>query len=122
MIYHDAEHEEAYNALCAQMRYLDAYHRALAYLLALDAVVREHVPDVFDFAEDCIKPDALRRAWQTGTSTATTRLAFNLWSGFGPDDEGDNADARNYTPEQIFARTEYAPFYWQAIRLRFEIQ
>ena len=118
MIYHDAEHEEAYNALCAQMRYLDAYHRALAYLLALDAVVREHVPDVFDFAEDCIKPDALRRAWQTGTSTATTRLAYNLWNGFAGEGEDD---ARNYTPEQIFARTEYAPFYWQALQLRFEI-
>ena len=122
VIYYDETHKETYNALCAQMRYLDAYHRALAYLLALDAVVREHVADVYDCNEDCIKPDGLLRPWQTGTSIATTRLAFNLWSGFAADDEGDNADARNYTPEQIFSRREYAPYYWQAIRLRFEIQ
>lgn len=121
MIYHDEAHKAAYSAICAQMRYLDAYHRAMAYLLALDAVVREHVPDVFDFEADCIKPDALRKPWQTGTSICTMRLAYNLWNGFAADDEGDNADARNYTPEQIFARTEYAPYYWQAIRLRYEI-
>lgn len=118
MIYHDAGHKAAYSALGAQMRYLDCYHRALAYLLALDEVLREHVPDVFDFEADCIKPDALRRAWQTGTSICTTRLAFNVWNGFAGDDEDD---ASNYTPEQIFSRREYAPYYWQAIRIRFEI-
>lgn len=121
MMYHDEAHKAAYSALCAQMRYLDAYHKALAYLLTLDEVIREHITDVYDAAADCIKPDGLRREWQTGTSTATTRLAFNLWSGFAADDEGDNADARNYTPERIFGRTEYAPFYWQALQLRFEI-
>lgn len=121
MIYHDAGHEAAYNDLCAQMRCLDCYHRALVYLLALDEVLREHITDVYDCNEDCIKPDGLLKPWQTGTSTDTTRLAFNLWSGFAADDEGDNADARNYTPARIFGRTEYAPYYWQAIRIRFEI-
>lgn len=116
MIYHDAGHKAAYSALCAQMRYLDCYHRALAYLLALDEVLREHVADVYDCNEDCIKPDGLHAPWQTGTSICTTRLAWNLWNGYVDED-----DASNYTPAQIFSRTEYAPYYWQAIRLRFEI-
>lgn len=118
MMYYDEAHKAAYSALCAQMRYLDCYHRALAYLLALDEVLREHVADVYDCNEDCIRLDGLHQPWQTGTSAATTRLAFNVWNGFAGDDEDD---ASNYTPEQIFSRREYAPYYWQAIRIRFEI-
>lgn len=117
MDFYDKAHKEAYSALCAQMGYQDCYHKALAYLLTLDEVTREHIKDVYNCNEDCIKPDGLRKEWQTGTSTNTTRLAFNLWNDF----TGEGEDSSNYTPAQIFARAEYAPYYWQAIKIRFEI-
>ena len=100
------------------MKHMDCYHRALAYLLALDSECRKHTDDVFDYAEDGIRSDGLSKAWQTGTSRRTTRLAFNLWNGYCYDEDG-NASS-DYTPEALFVYGDYAPYYWQAIQLRFE--
>ena len=129
MIFHDEQHETTYNAICTRMKYLDCYHRSLAYLLALDTVLREHIEAVFDFQEDGIKRDGLHKGFQTGTSKKTTRLAFNLWNGCYDDGETytdkdgyeTELPSSYYTPEQIFSCTEYAPYYWQAIQIRFEM-
>ena len=102
MIFHDEHHETAYNDICSRMKYLDCYHRSLAYL---------------------------HKAFQTGTSMKTTRLAFNLWNGCYDDGETyTNKDGYEtelpssyYTPDQIFNNAEYAPYYWQAIQIRFEM-
>lgn len=73
MIFHDEQHENAYNDICSRMKYLDCYHRSLAYLLALDTVLREHTEAVFDFQEDGIKRDGLHKGFQTGTSMGSCR-------------------------------------------------
>ena len=122
MIFRDETHETVYNDICSRMKYLDCYHRSLAYLLALDTVLREHIEAVYDG----IKRDGLHKGFQTGTSKKTTRLAFNLWNGCSDDGEVyTNKDGYEmplpssyYTPEQIFC-TDYAPYYWQAIQIRF---
>ena len=129
MIFYDDRHETSYNDICSRMKYLDCYHRALAYLLALDTVLREHTEAVFDFQEDGIKCSALHQSFQTGTSLKTTRLAFNLWNGCSDDGEtytdkdGYTADLPSslYSVEQIFSSV-YAPFYYEAIKIRFEIK
>ena len=129
MIFYDEQHETTYNYICSRMKYLDCYHRSLAYLLALDTVLREHIEDVFDFQEDGIKRDGLHNGFQTGTSMKTTRLAFNLWNGCCDDGElytdkygyETELPSRYYTPENIFCCKDYAPYYWQAIKLRFEM-
>ena len=118
--FYDLKHEQLYNSLYRRMRYADVYHQTAAYLLALDAVVREHAEDLFDIDGDMIKPEGLYRAWQTGTSRKTTRLLFNLWNGYNSDREPPEEEARprDYTPEDIFSCT-YAPYYWQAVQIRF---
>lgn len=78
IIFKDKEHKEKYNSICARMKYLDEYHRSVAYLLSLDEVCRKHISDIFDFEEDAIIPEGLHDNWQTGTSRKTTRLMFNL--------------------------------------------
>ena len=118
MTFYDNEHRDSYDDICARMKYLDCYHRALAYLLALDNVCREHVEDVFDFQQDGIRADGLGRAWQTGTSMRTTRLAFNLWNGYCYAE--NDMPSYDYTPEALFVYGDYAPYYWQAIEIRFE--
>ena len=118
MRFYTEEHETAYNDICQRMRYRDCYHKSLAYLLALDIVCRAHVEDIFDFEDDGIKCDGLRKAWQTGTSARTTRLAFNLWNGRYCDE--DDKPTSRYTPEDIFVCGDYAPFYFEAIQIRFE--
>ena len=130
MKFYDDRHETAYNNICSRMKYLDCYHRSLAYLLALDTVLREHTEAVYDFQEDVIKIEGLNEGFQTGSSMKTTRLAFNLWNGCTDDgEEYIDKDgykvplpSRYYSPEQIFCCAEYAPYYWQAIKIRFEME
>lgn len=64
------------------MKHLDEYHTSAAYLLSLDVVCRKHTTELFDFYEDIICPEGLKKAWQTSTSSKTTRLLFNLWNGY----------------------------------------
>ena len=119
--YKDTDHEELYNKIIQKMEYDDCYHKAVAYLIALDSVCRQHINDIFDFEEDVIKPECcLNKPWQTGTSRKTSRLAFNLWNGYNSEGEPLEEEqlSPNYTPEHIFA-CSYAPYYWQAIQLRY---
>ena len=97
IVFKDDEHEQLYNNLCKRMKYLDEYHRTAAYLLSLDDVCREHIANIFDLQEDVIIPEALERAWQTGTSMKTTRLLFNLWNGYYTD---NNAIENTVTPPE----------------------
>ena len=125
--FYDDEHKKAFNQLCEQMlnrkkeSRLDEYHTAAAYLLTLDANCRRHLDDLFDFEGDGIKHKGIDKAWQTGTSKKTTRLAFNLWNGCYRDDgECEDGLPANplYTPEEIFS-CSYAGYFIEAIKLRF---
>lgn len=114
------DHEEMFWNICARMgikdHRLDCYHLAAAYLLSLDTECRKHINDLYDFKEDCIKPAGLDKAWQTGTSRKTTRLAFNLYTGHT--DWGDDDESKRCTPSDIFC-SEYAPYYWEAVKVRY---
>ena len=81
MIFYDEEHEELFNKLCKKMPYLDGYHLSLAYLLTMDAVLRNHIGALYDVKKDVIIFEGLNKPFQTSTSRKTTRLAFNLWDG-----------------------------------------
>ena len=122
----DDTHWESFTSIINQMKQSDVYHMAVAYLLALDTVTRQHVKDIFDFSEDGIKLEGLDKPWQTDTSRKTTRLAFNLWNSCCTDGE-TYTDSEGYTrdlPSRYFAvddifSSEYAPYYWQALKIRF---
>lgn len=104
----------------------DPYRSAVAYLIALDRVLYEHKQDVFDFDRGVIIPECLNKGWQTGTSKKTTRLAFNLWNGYCTDGETyidkdgyeDELPSSYYAVDNIFC-CSYAPYYWQAIQIRY---
>ena len=120
MQFRDTKHEEIFNELCEKMRYSDTYHQSLAYLIALDSVCREHISEIFNVDEDGIEPSCINRAWQTSTSRRTTRLAFNLWNGTTADitSDGEEYNSNLYAVDEIFC-CEYAPYYWQSIKLRY---
>ena len=71
MIFKDKKHEKMYKDLCNRMCYVDCFHAPVAYLIAMDNVLREHVDEVFDFDKDIILVDVLKEPWQTGTSRTT---------------------------------------------------
>lgn len=126
MKFKDNDHKLNYESTLSLMKSNDCYHQAVAYLFTLDNVCIEHIQDLFDFADNTINPDSLNSAWQTNTSKRTTRLALNLWGGYCSEgetyiaDDGfeDELPSQYYTPSEIFC-CSYAPFYWEAIKLRY---
>ena len=96
----------------------DPERKALAYLFAVDTVCFEHIRELYDFEGDCIKPDALDKGWQTGTSCKTTRLAFNLYNSFCSDRFENDMPSVSFTPVELFC-SEYSEYYVEALRIRF---
>lgn len=114
--FRDDEHKAVYNDLMQRMAAedWDTNRAAFAYLVALDPVCRDHIRELYDFEDGCIHSDALSAAWQTGTSMKTTRLAFNLFT----DSTAWTDDPERLSPVELFS-CDYAPYYWQAIQIRF---
>ena len=56
--------------------HIDVYREALAYLITLDVICREHIDNIYDFDTKC-----LTAPWQTSTSIKTILLSFNLFTG-----------------------------------------
>ena len=50
---------------------------------------RENFEKIFDMKEGEINIDSILAAWQTGTSTKVTRMAFSLWNACMYDSEQD---------------------------------
>lgn len=83
---------------------------------------REHFKEIFNEKERIVNLDSVDTAWQTSTSSKVTRMALNLWnSSIMYDSEEDLENERiskRYAPSDIFC-CSYAPFFWEAIRIRY---
>lgn len=120
MYFKDKEHENFYTELIKLYSDKDPYYNCLYYLFGLTEDTRKNFNRVFDVVERKIKPQGLNEPWQTGTTIAITRLAFNLFNGFTGFD-GKYDDIRNYTVENTFYRKELVKYFFQAIAIRFEL-
>lgn len=109
----DKEHENFYSQMLGRTARHDAYHRAFFYTVGMGRDTRRNIQDLFDFTEDCIKPEGLEKSWQTGGTNRLCRLAFNLWNGWV--EEGKE---RLSSPNELFD-CGYAPYLFEAIRLRY---
>ena len=117
------KHEERYNEVLARMGKPDVYRKSAAYLIALDSECYKHIDSLYDFGENAIKPyGALELAWQTSTSSHTTRLMFNLWNGcstdFDREFEAEKGSEKYYSVEHIFTSC-LGYWYFKAIKLRY---
>lgn len=129
ILFRNAEHAELYEEILDKMGNNDVYHKSAAYLLTLDTNIKDHINDAFDFTEKSIILEALNQPWQTNTSKKNTRLLFNLWNGYHTDgktytdEDGYENDlpSRFYAVDEIFC-SEYAKYYFEAIKLRFSIK
>lgn len=119
MKFRNQEHKDRFYALLGQMTSQDDYHKSAAYLLTLDEVLYKHVGEIYDFKQRTIRSDLVKECWQTGTSRHTYRLLRNLWNGAYNDTNSlCSESSRYFCPDEIF-NNSYAPFYWEAIKLRF---
>lgn len=111
----DTGHKEFFLSMQNKAQIWDCYHKALFYILGICPDCRKNISQLFDFKESCIKEEGLYGGWHTSGSLAVCRLAFNLWNDYTGD------DANNFTVSNLFC-SEYAPFMWQRIRLRYPDQ
>jgi len=128
MTFKDDRHENAFYQILDRMQlsYSDPERTALAYLLTLNDDCRSHINDLYDFEERVILPEGLDQDWQTHTSLKTTRLAFNLYNGYcydgqtytAPEGYENDLPCKYYCPVYLFA-CSYAPYYWEAIKIRY---
>lgn len=118
----DTAHEAFYAENLARAeqegRRADSYFKSLIYLLGLCAETRVHFDHLFDWKDWYIQPEALSAGWQTGTTGRVTRLAFNLWNGYGQEDPESNLVSARFLPDEIFS-CEFQMYFFEAVRLRF---
>lgn len=106
----DREHLALYNQNLNMAGKNDPYHKAFFYVVGISSDTRNNIQIIFDFEEDCIRPECINDGWQTSGSERLTRLAFNLWN-------GRNGDG-GATPYDLFD-CEFAPYMMEGIRLRY---
>lgn len=117
IIFKDNDHKRFYEEYRNRLNSgNDNYKTAVAYLFALDEIVRKHIDEII--VEDGLDSDCICREWNTGTSKKVLRLAFNLWNGKNTDRWND-VPSMLYTPEQLFC-CEYAPYFCEALKIRFD--
>lgn len=117
MKFYNEKHQNYFNEM-SQKKKLDVYNKAIIYLLGLTEETRINTADIYNIEKGEINIEGLEKAWQTGTTSIICRLAFNLFNGYNGDVE---ESPRTYTPEAIFCRTELAPYFYEAIKIRFNI-
>lgn len=118
LTFYDTEHEQFYNNHTKGEK-LDSYNKSLIYLLGLTEETRTHFDKLYNERTRQIELSGTTEGWQTGTSLATTKLAFNLFNGYcGLLD----SEATQYTVENIFCYKQYAPYFYEGIKIRFEIK
>ena len=117
-------HEKFYYEKLKEVRYQDVYHKALVYCLGVNRDTREHIDQIYDFKTGCVKTECLLAGWQTSGSVKVIRMAFNLYCDGAPsvDDYQDTEDqlqeCSQYNVEELFC-CSYAPYFWQAIQIRY---
>lgn len=115
IIFINDEHEKFFYTRMEQIKNRDVYQASLIYILGISENTRDHFDTIFDIKKGLIKPDCLDKAWQTGSTLRTIRLAFNLYTNGIPE---DYQYAKYYSASDIFC-SSYAPYYWQGIKIRY---
>lgn len=120
------DHKAFYEEHTANL-YDDRSRAALFYILGIAEETRIYIRDLYDFKGRHIKPDGLAKPWQTSSTRALTRLAFDVFHGgpvipaeYAGDDREDALE--EYSAARIFSRlNEWAPYALEAIRIRYRI-
>lgn len=112
-------HKEFYEKYGSKYAGSDRQRQVLFYLLGVCPDTRKFIREIYDFEEHCIVPDVLNAGWQTSSSRALTRLAFDLYHG-DPVLADDVADTEGelmmYSVSNVMSRlNEWLPYALEAI-------
>lgn len=120
MKFYNEEHEKFYNEKVKLLSVKDPYRESLFYVLGLMEETRNNFNKIYDTKENMINTEVLSEPWQTSGTLAITRLGFNLYNGYtgrGVEDE----EATKYVVDEIFQHREFAEYFYEAIKIRFEM-
>ncbi len=124
VVFRETEHLEFYRSTIRKCLNQDERTKALVYCLGISRKTREHADRVYSIGSDSIHPECLEEAWQNSGSRRIVRLAFNLYCDGAPtvsdmiDPWSLVKECREYFPGDLFS-CEYAPYFCEAIRIRF---
>lgn len=124
ILFNGAEHKDFFESNLKRCRYSDVYHTALIYCLGIDADTRSHLDSIYNLQSGRVKPECLQAGWITSGSARIIRMAFNLYCNGQPsvynyeDAEKKLSECAKYTVQELFC-CGYAPYFWQAIQLRY---
>lgn len=123
------DHCNFYEQTVASVPNADVYEKALIYTLGICGDTRIRFDSLYDKSAGInIDADCVRAPWQTSGSLRVIRLAANLFTGRTPtaisydakDKELVNAEeCQLYSVSDIFSYSEYAPYFLQAVKIRF---
>lgn len=111
MEFMDKQHEEAFHIFMVRgnISIGDIERVCLMYLLAAVHETRKHMDDLYDFKNNWIKSEGLKKGWQTSGTRKLTRLAFNLYNGYSD---------KYCTPLEVFSAYTYYPVMLKALNMR----
>lgn len=118
------EHKIFYLENLKRVRQTDVYHKALCYCLGISSDTRRNIDRIYDFLTGNVKSECLQEGWQTSGSMRVIRMAFSLYCNYTPSvydyetSEEQLDECRRYTAEDLFC-CAYAPYFWQAIQIRY---
>ncbi|MDO4325372.1 MAG: DUF6075 family protein [bacterium] len=107
LIFISDAHEKFYYEKLKEVRYRDAYHKALCYCLGNSDDTRRNVYRIYDLKTGYVKTECLHEGWQTSSSVKVVRMAFDLYcngtpSVFDYEDAEEQVDeCRWYSAETI---------------------
>ena len=64
IIFISKAHEKFYYEKLKEVRYQDAYHKALCYCLGINEDTRRNIKRIYDFKTGCVKTECLHEGWQ----------------------------------------------------------
>lgn len=122
MIFYNSEHKDFYYEKSSLAPITDVYRQSMFYLLGLMEETRKHFDEIYNSTDNSITPEVINKEWQTSGTLAIIRLAFNLYNGYSGNNEKESNDTpQKYAVDNIFYHKSFAPYFYEAIKIRFEI-
>ncbi|HBK69353.1 MAG TPA: hypothetical protein DDZ91_11980 [Firmicutes bacterium] len=115
MLFKDDQHRAFYNSAIEETNSQnDRERKALFYTLGLTSETKNNINHLYGFQKNYIRPEGLKKSWQTGATIRICRLAFNLYNGTYGD---DLAESRYYTPYNLFDYGLLMPYMLEAVKI-----
>ena len=103
-----AEHRDFFLRMMSEARKNDCYHQSFFYVMGIAPETRANIRQMFDFKQDCIKPEGMHGGWQTSGTVRVCRLALTF---------GTAIPSRNTAtpiPRKICSAASLPPISWRA--------